>query len=336
MGNLGQGALARLTLSMKPGYPGVRTAAMTGIGRASMGRMAMTDALGTRIHMLGAVNLVGRHWTCTARTRAAGVPLHWLEVRWQPYAPVSGALAGWAWRPLALPDETRGTGDVVGQGWRTLALGGRVRLEDAVTLTLEDDAAPRAHAVDLTSGEILVGDALDVIVERSPAGWHPLVHDGLAPEPLQDGDVVVHEGRAWRVIGDTHAATAQPHVHVRHPRLRCDVDVTANEATFSLDRRTFTVGCPAVRVLSAYVKARLDDSPEGGWRTAPEVWRAWVASGGPSQSAPERIGWEKGRLRSAIHREGWLDATGLFETRRRDDIVVSRIVLPPERLALHA
>ena len=300
-----------------------------------MARLTLTDAHGARSVALGAVNLIGRHWTCTVRAAGPGVPLHWIEVRWQPYASVGGVRSGWAWRPLALPEDTRGTGDVFGYGWRAFTTGGRARLGETVMVTLEDDAPPAAHAVDLVTGEMLHGGALDAIVERTAEGWKRLVADGVEVAPLHDGDVVVHEGRAWRLVGDTHTATAQPRVHVRHPRVCCEVDVATSEAIFVLDRRTLTVCCPAIRVLAIYVRARLEDPADEGWRTANDVWRAWVAAGGPADSAPERIGWEKGRLRSFIHREGWLDATGLFETRRRDDMVVSRIALPPERLALH-
>lgn len=293
-----------------------------------MATLTITTTDGTSNHTLGAVALVGRHWACAARINAPGMPLHWIELRWRGRV--------WAWRVLAAEDKTRGTGDVLESGWRALTEHtGRIRLDADVTVVLSEGGPPLLHAIDLIDGRVHVGEALDQLIDHGSNGAFSLEADGVVGRRLADGDVFVVDGRPYRMIGDAWvAATAQGRVQVRHPRLRCDVDPAGEVAVFTVGARSAVVRSAAVRILLVYVTARLVDDPDGGWRTADTAWAAWVGLGGPSTSSPERLGWEKGRLRSAITRGGLVDAGGLFETRRRDGAVVSRVALPPTRLAI--
>jgi hypothetical protein len=297
-------------------------------GGASVTTLSITDAHGTRVEKIGAVVLVGRHWTCSVRVDAPGMPLHWVELRWRG--------DGWAWRVLAAEDDTRGTGDVLDGPWRALLPGGgRVRLGADASIALVEGGPPVLHAVDLIDGRVHEGADLAALLDLRVDGARTLESDEHEARRLEDGDVFVQEGRPYRLVGDARATdTVRSRVQVRHPRLRCDVDLAGEAATFTLGPRSATVRCAAVRVLAVYVQARISEPEDGGWRTAEAAWRAWVALGGPASSSPERLGWEKGRLRSAITRAGLVEATGLFETRRRDGVVVSRVALPPERLGV--
>ncbi len=293
-----------------------------------MARLTICDGGVARSVPLGSVNLVGRHWTCNLRLTSPQVPLHWLEIRWRE--------GRWSWRALARADDTRGTGEVLAEEWRALAApAGRIRLDERTFVRLDAADGPVVHAVDLISGEALVAEALDDVAEVGADGVFALGADEGPRQRLEDGDIFLHAGRAYRLVGESHAGdTARPCVTVRHPRLRCDVDGDALEAIFSVDGRRAAVRGPCLRILAVYAEARLHDDADGGWRSAEDIRAAWIARGGQAQSHPDRVGWEKGRLRAAISRTGVVEATGLFETRRRDGIVLTRLVLPPERLFL--
>ena len=295
-----------------------------------MGRVRIRDDRGERDVLLCPVTVVGRHRDCTVQINSFAIPAHWLELRWRG--------SQWVWRLLSGENETRGTGEIVEGAFRALhPAGGRIRLGTEAWLRLEEGGPPILHARDLIDGTTHQGAALDRLLDRKPSGVWTLAADGEDPRRVEDGDVFMVEGRPYVLLGIELAPdTARPRVQVRHPGLTCDVDGRAETATFTVGTRSVTVVCSAVKALAVYVQARLEDDASGGWRTASAVWEAWVAAGGDASSTPPRIGWEKGRLRSAITRAGLVDATGLFETRRRDGVVVSRIALPPQRLSLVA
>ena len=54
--------------------------------------------------------------------------------------------------------------------------------------------------------------------------------------------------------------------------------------------------------------------------------------GGPSASPPERLNWERAKLRSMLAREGGRGVDALFEVRRRVGETTIRLALDPERI----
>ena len=74
-----------------------------------------------------------------------------------------------------------------------------------------------------------------------------------------------------------------------------------------------------VRVLAAYALVRRDESyTEGGWLTAPESHQQWLKLGGNPNSGIERLGFERGKLRSQLRKAGVLDVKDLFERKHPD------------------
>lgn len=253
-----------------------------------MGRLSVRDDRGEREELLGTVNVAGRHRECAVHVESPSVPLHWVELRWRG--------GEWVWRLLAGENETQGTGEVVDGAFRALhPNGGRIRLGADAWLRLEDGGPPIPHARNLSDGTAHSGDALDTLLDLRPSGAWTLEADGVEPRRLEDGDVFVVDGRAFRWSGlDAALDTARTRVLARHPRLTCDVDTATETATFTVGTRSVVVRCAAVRALAVYVRARLQEEPAGGWRTAAAVWEAWVAAGGDASSTPQRLGWEKG------------------------------------------
>ena len=144
----------------------------------------------------------------------------------------------------------------------------------------------------------------------------------------------------------THIVQGRP-VLIRLPKVPLDtdsqgVDLGDEACTLDLNVRTlcavFTLGTietevfgECVRVLLAYAKARRDDGvPEGGWLTRDEAHRLWLDFGGSPESPTERIGWEKGKLRQKLVSSGALAVIRIFENRRINGVVFSRLSISAE------
>lgn len=272
-----------------------------------------------------ASGLVGRSRRCDLALGDADVPHFWLEIRWRGDR--------WAWRPLTDDGRTRATGSRLDDGWRELS--GRVSCGTHVGIELVDGAPPEPFVIDLVSGHSLRGSALDAVLEIRadavlPADWE--ASGDL--RPLRDGDVVVLDGRAWRVaLPGPVTPTDGTALDLGSPHLQLDVDCAALTATFTEGRTQAAVHGEPVRVLAAYAIARVELDAFGGWLTATEAFDRWVALGGNPQSPRERVGWLKGKLRAELSTRRAGNLAALFENRREGGSA-SRIALSPERIAV--
>jgi hypothetical protein len=269
----------------------------------------------TRRVPLAATTLVGRHWSCGVHVPCARLPSFWLELRWTE--------EGWRWRELAGDGTTQSAGPVLGGGWR--ALTSRVRWDANLWVALDQDAPPVPALVDLVGGEWLTGEPLDAWLEEAEgARWVP-AGEGPPTHRLVDGEVVVLQGRTWRYLAGVPAtATRTEAFHVQHRDVRIDIDLPRLEATVRCGRHAVLVHGECVRVLAVYVEARARGD---GWLTRTEAWDAWVALGGNPASAPERLGWERGKLRTQLARQGVLGVQDLFETRSEERVWELRLAV---------
>ncbi len=273
---------------------------------------------------LGASTRVGRHWSSDVVLPLPQVPLHWLEVRWLG--------ANWAWRALGALDRTVGASAPDTDGWRPLRCsngrGTRVRFEGVGAVELVDDGPPQLVLHDVQSSERLEqDDALDwveVVDERAYVlGTDP------PRRPLADGEVFAAEGRIWRVLlPDPTQKTVQPALDLAHPR--CELDAQIDEARFSVGERGVVLRGEAARVLRVYAIARGEE--KGGWLDASDARQRWVELGGNRESPPERIAWERGKIRTRLSVLGVCNVDILFETRRMGPFTEVRLTLPPERV----
>lgn len=277
---------------------------------------------------LAAASLVGRASGCLVRVDDTGIPSHWLELRW--------AAGGWRWRALAGAERTRGVGMLAEDGWRTLPPSSpgrpqRIRLDDLASVELEEGGAPVPFLLNLHDGSVRSDEAMDEIVElREDGRLIPFHAEGAAAAALTDGDVVVHEGRAWRAhLPTPPEATQRVRIDLGRPGASIDVDPQALRATVHQGEVDVTITGEHVRVLIAYALAARDDA-NGGWLTAEEAWASWRALGGNPQSPIDRIGWDRGRCRSQLSRAGVGGVDGLFEARRMHGRPEVRITTPIE------
>ena len=207
-------------------------------------------------------------------------------------------------------------------GWRTLpssseARPQRVRLDDVLSVELIEGGAPEAFLLDLGNGEVLSGSAMaDVVELRSDDLLLPFSAGGDPAGRLDEGDVVVHEGRAWQVfLPHSPDPTARVRIDLARPGASVDIEPESLSATLYQGEAEVRVQGEHLRVLIAYAEARAAD-PTGGWLSAEDAWARWRALGGNPQSSVDRLGWDRGRCRAHLSRSGVGNVDALFETRR--------------------
>lgn len=292
-----------------------------------MGCVSVRVNEGQRRLSLSRSSLFGRHQICHGQLGHRDVPLHWLEVRWLG--------DGWGWR--ALNDDssrTKGSGKTLDGGWRAFAIGSELRCGTDVCVSLEDASPPSLFALDLESGLCLEGDTLEDWVELWKGALYALGVDHEQSSPILDCEVRVLRGRALRFfVPGTLVFTDRQRLSVANPGCTLDLDPEELVAVFTVGQVDVRIKGECVRVLHAYARARLEDSiEEGGWLSRSQVFEAWKQLGGQPKSREERVGWEKGKLRTRLTTAAVGGAEGLFENRFYQGSTHSRLALPPSRV----
>lgn len=295
-----------------------------------MARIVLRTATGAVTRPAATSTLLGRHAACTWALPDDTVPLYWLELRW---------VRGWAWRPLAAPDQTRGPGRPLPGGWRSLPQGGQVHGPGGVVVELLESGAPERFLVDLETGEVHAGPALDDHLEDRADGAWPLDAERLGPRlrALEDGQVF-HSGTRILRFHDGDPPSTTTRCRVSLASARCSVHLLPRGESWAAQLvegdAEVEVEAECVRVLVPYVEARLEDLPRDGWLELDAAFDAWLERGGRACSVRERIAQDRSRLCRALTEAGVGAAATLFETRRRGDGWVTRVSLEPARLSL--
>ncbi len=283
--------------------------------------------------VLAPSSLVGRHWGCVGVLPVASVPLYWLEIRWLGER--------WAWRELTPRGQTRGTGEALPEGWRSLSRGATVRWSEDVRVEFVDDEAPGPACVALIGSEYVTGARLSDLLELSPEGARPLGEDTFPARWLEDGDVFLaalpgERVVAWRWLkGEAPVVTARDGFALTHGEVSLDIDLRGLTATFTLRRMSATVRGEGARMLAVYATARRDeDWVDGGYLAAREAVARWEALGGISGGPPERAAWERGRIRTQLASQGIRGGGELFERGRHQGEPTFRLALEPRRIHL--
>ena len=287
-----------------------------------MGTLRIVDGEARRSLPLATSTLIGRGGACLVRLRHPAVPLYWLEVRWG-----NGA---WSWRALAAEARTRGGGAFVGSGWRALTAAGgrapRITLAVDVWVELLDAGPPRPFLTDVAPGDPVPAEQVDHTLEVRDDAIVPLSAEGDPAGGLPDGAVVRAGDRMVRVHIPTREADTQgSRLDLAAPDLELQIDVEALTARFMLGDAEVIARGACVRLLDVYVAAREADVPAGGWLTPDDAHAAWLARGGPADSSPARIAWERSKLRAQLSRAGATGLDALYEVRRDGDTVRTRV-----------
>ena len=274
--------------------------------------------------------LFGRSARCDVTVSGQDIPAYWLEVRWLG--------SEWAWRELVPLDTLRPAGDPLPNGWHALrtagpARGTRLRWSRTGTDSLEliDASPPTPLVVDLCANEPSAEGL--ALVERRVDGDFLLDEDAQPLRPLLPDEVFVARGRAWRFV----------HPGPMRDTLRLELSLAHPEATLAtalgtaelrIGGRVARIDGEFVRTLEVYAAARrADPRPDGGWLGVREAFEAWLACGGLASSPPERLGWDRGKVRTALAEAGVAGASELFEVSRVEGVSRCRVNVPAERLA---
>lgn len=274
--------------------------------------LLITDAATTRV-VLPTSLLVGRHWRCDARVVDPAVPLHWLELRWTGDT--------WAWRALGAADRTVGRGRTLQGGWRGLEVDARVRLGNSgVSLVLLDDTPPRLTLQHVETGSWVDGDARFDLVALTEDG--PLLRgaDGEPTgDPLPDGALLSLDGQQWRLHRpDPVVFTVDGSVSLAAPELSIDFDLLALRAAFSSSDGEIILQGGLVLPLAVYAAAMAHGQApaEGGWLSNVDAQAGLARLGVDMVAGPERMNWDRHRIRSALAELGVTSLHLLFERKR--------------------
>ena len=113
---------------------------------------------------------------------------------------------------------------------------------------------------------------------------------------------------------DLVATTALAPLDVTHRNYRLDIDANELTAAFTVAVVKVMVYGEFVRTLCIYALARSEEHfNDGGWLSRKEAHQRWVAHGGNADSPEERIGWDRGKLRTQLSQHGFIKLKGLFE-----------------------
>jgi len=260
------------------------------------------------------------------------VPLYWLEIRWTGSA--------WAWRPLGADDRTRGPGQALQHGWRRWSQAPdrsrAIYLDEQISVTIVDAVAPGPVLEDFYTGQRLEGDELLAHLEWRRDGLSAIQDDGVG-EILGDGAIVdlpCGPSRLW-LPGCWHP-TVMGGVDIGATDCTVDVDLVRLEAVFTRGRHAVTIKGECVRLLAAYMLARRDDPRDSqcGFRNTTDVHNAWVKLGANTQSAPDRVAWERSRIRSRLVQQGARNVGALFERKRVGCTWYVRLSIAPAQLVI--
>jgi hypothetical protein len=287
-----------------------------------MALLRVVDGEDRRTIPLAASTLIGRGWPCLVRLEHRAAPLYWLEVRWH-----AGA---WAWRTLSADARTRATGAFVANGWRTFTAAGgrgaRVTLAEDLWVELTDASPPTAFLTDVESGAPVSPDAVDDALELRADAVLPVSAEGAEDLAYRDGAVIRVGHRVVRVhVPARDADTLGGRVDLSAPDVELDLDDAALVARFTRGDAGVVARGACVRLLAVYVAAREADVPSGGWLTPDEAHAEWVARGAPPDSRPDRVAWERAKLRAQLSRAGATGLDALYEIRRDGETVRTRV-----------
>ena len=293
-----------------------------------MGRIRLH--LGKEQALLSLANstVVGRHWSCDVQVPHPSVPLRWLEIRW--------SLEGWLWRALSGGERTRGMGAVHQEGWRLLSLTGhRVRLDGApldILVDLEDADPPTAFAQHLISGIRIEGDAFERWFQRGNDGCIRMISGDTDGPAKKDGSVVLLQGEPYRLfIPAVNQPTSPVRLDLADPNIWVGISGSQEEAVFSNGSVQVSVRGACVKVLATYARAVIEGNP---WLRTADAHSAWVQRGGLAKSSPDRLAWERSKLRKKLAEQGVIQLDALFESRRKLDFTETRLSLEQEQLSI--
>ena len=277
---------------------------------------------------ISASTRIGRHWSNDIQLDDPNIPMYWLELRWKG--------KDWGWRSLSAKDRTRGTGAIVDTIWRRWSEGGTIRLEGLSVDILQKiicikDVEPPLMIEDLQSKKRYVGEKSLKYIEVQREGKIIPIDDTERGKSLEDGDIFTSLKKVFRIHCTQDVfVTNRIHLDISNPDVFLEIDLKKREAVFIYHHRQVVVQGIVVLTLATYVNAVLDGVP---WIGTAAAFENWKKLGGPDRSTMERLGWERGRIRNQLSKQGCFALDKLFQSRRGNNSYEMSICLTKEQVS---
>lgn len=254
---------------------------------------------------------IGRHWSNDIQLDDPYIPMYWLEIRWRG--------KHWGWRALSAKDRTRGKGAVINAVWRRWSEGNTICLEGLSVDILQKiicikDKIPPLMIEDMQSKRRYVGDKSLKYIEVWSEGKIIPIDDTEREKSLEDGDIFTSLEKVFRIHCTQDAfITNMTHFDISSPEVLLEIDLKKREAVFIHHHRQVVLQGIVVLTLATYVNAILEGIP---WIGTADAFEGWKKLGGPDRSTMERLGWERGRIRNQLSKQGCFALEKLFQSRR--------------------
>ena len=281
-----------------------------------MGILLVKTAFKTTKVQLKNHNILGRHSSSDVYLgKNAGIPLFWLEIRWIENQ--------WCWRALNQIDQTIGSGTIVQNDWRSFKK--TLRFQQIIHLELLDSSEP----------EILIEDVISK--EKFPLSNFPAVseEDGYIRfngKPLLHEEHFYFNQRLYQLwLVEQSNDTESQIFDLCSPHCFLDIDIDNLEASFTLEKLSITVSGECARILWVYAKAKKEGA---NWLSTEEAFTDWVLIGGNPKSDPERLSWERSRLRRILSEQKADNASKLFTRRKNGYEWQHSLVIPASNIQI--
>lgn len=282
-----------------------------------MGQILIKNSYRTETRYLLESNVLGRDRSLGSnRLPNRHVPLFWVEIRYFQ--------GSWAWRVLNGEAQTRGSGAVLGDGWRKFSH--LIRFQEVV-IELLDPSSPKSLIEDLQEGKLIPLEEIDELLVNEDGYF-------LCEEQtrkLENFEIFVLEDqkpyRLWIPEG-IEGSFVRP-VSVSD-ELYLDCDLKNLHALFSSKNAEIRCSGEVIRLLTVYAQER--KSSEEGWLNNEQVFERWLELGGNSSSELKRMNWERNKLCNQLYQAGLAKTMGLFEKKRVGVTWYHRLNLEPKQI----
>ena len=282
-----------------------------------MGQILIKNGHRIDTHYLLESNVLGRDRSLGGNRISNGaLPLFWLEIRYFK--------SKWAWRILNGEAQTKGSGAVLGDGWRKFSH--LIRFPE-ITVEMVDSSQPQTLIEDLLEEEfLLVNEIEELLVNEEGCFLY-----GETIRQLENFEIFTLENqktyRLWMPEGIERSRVCRVSVS---GEVFLECDLINLQALFTSNN--FEIECTGevIRLLVVYALERRDR--EEGWMSNEQVFERWLKLGGNSISEVKRMNWDRNKLCNQLYNAGLAKTMGLFEKKRVGTTWYHRLNIEPEKI----
>lgn len=270
---------------------------------------------------------IGRHWSNDICLNDPKIPMYWVEIRWIGTA--------WRWKIFSAEERTRGMGAVINSVWREWSKGASIRLdgfetEGALRISSLSDAPPMMLIEDQTTKKRYYGEDMLRYVEVWQTNRVIPIDDVTREKPLQDGDIFCVRNKIFRFLHTEQDFITKPlKMKVVDPNTMVEINIEEKVAYFSNQNHQAVVRGASVLTLATYARAVKQRNP---WLETTMAFDMWRELRGKDSSTPERLGWDRGKVRNQLSKQSCFGLKELFLTRQNNGFYETMLNLQSEQI----